>query len=89
MLKYNDVITKLSDEQKIRILSGVGKISGKDMKNLGIPCIKLGNMKNFDRGLYPHTSSISHAWNTRLWGEVARAKAEKMSKDGVNFFRLA
>ena len=36
MLKYNDLISKLTDEQKIRILTGVGDISGKDMKILGV-----------------------------------------------------
>lgn len=86
MLKYNDMIAELSDDQKIRILSGVGKISGKDMKNRGIPCIKVGNMKDFDRDLYPHTTSISHSWNTSLWSEVAAAKVNKMSKDGVDLF---
>lgn len=86
MLTYNDMIAELSDDQKIRILSGVGKISGKDMKNRGIPCINVGNMKDFDRDLYPHTTSVSHSWNTRLWSEVAAAKVNKMSKAGVDLF---
>ncbi len=85
MLKYNDVIVKLSDEQKIRILSGVGNISGKDMKNLGIPSVRRGNMKDYDRNLYPHSTSISHAWNTTLWREVSLQKTQKMAQDGVNF----
>ena len=85
MLKYNDVIVKLNDEQKIRILSGAGNISGKDMKNLGIPCIRTGNMKDCDRDLYPHSTSISHAWNTTLWREVSLQKTQKMAQDGVDF----
>ena len=85
MLKYNDVIVKLNDEQKIRILSGAGNISGKDMKNLGIPCIRTGNMKDCDRDLYPHSTSISHAWNTTLWREVSLQKTQKMAQGGVDF----
>ena len=66
MLKYNDLISKLTDEQKIRILTGVGDISGKDMKILGIPTVRTENMKDCQRDLYPHTTSISHAWDEGL-----------------------
>ena len=63
MLKYNDLISKLTDEQKIRILTGVGDIAGKDMKILGVPPVKAENMKDCARDLFPHTTSISHAWD--------------------------
>ena len=55
MLKYSDRITKLTDGQKIRILAELGELSGKDMKNLGIPSMKAGNMKDYGRSRYPHT----------------------------------
>ena len=60
MLKYSDRITKLTDGQKIRILSSLGNISGKDMKNLGIPTIKVGNMKGYERQVYPHTTCLGN-----------------------------
>lgn len=85
MLKHSDRITKLTDAQKIRILSNVGNISGKDMKNLGIPSIAVGNMKDYGRNTYPHTTSISHAWNTELWTEVSSVKVKKMAERGVRF----
>lgn len=85
MLKYNDLISKLTDEQKIRILTGVGDISGKDMKILGIPTVRTENMKDCQRDLYPHTTSISHAWDEGLWGSVASAKIAKMTSGGANF----
>ncbi len=85
MLKYNDIITKLTDEQKIRILTGVGSISGKDMKILGIPEIRVGRIKDIDRDIFPHTTSLSHSWNTELWGNVASAKLSLMAEDGIGF----
>ena len=85
MLKYSELIAKLTDEQKIRILSGVSHISGKDMKNLGIPCVKSGNMKDYGRSVFPHTTSISHSWDTDLWSRIASAKAEKMAEKNVSF----
>ena len=84
MLKYNDLISKLTDEQKIRILTGVGDISGKDMKILGIPPVISGNMKDCQRDIFPHTTSISHAWDEGLWGSVASAKIAKMVGEGTN-----
>ena len=56
MLKYSDRINKLTDGQKIRILTSLGSISGKDMKNLGIPTVKTGNMKDYERSVYPALS---------------------------------
>ncbi len=85
MLKYSNKITKLTDSQKIRILSGVGSISGKDMKNLGIPTLAVGNMKNYGRSIYPHTTSICHSWNTGLWSDVAKAKVKMMANEGIGF----
>lgn len=85
MLKYSEMIARLTDEQKIRILSGVGNISGKDMKNLGIPFVKFANMKDYNRKIYPHTTSLSHSWNTSLWSRVASAKIKTMTEDNVKF----
>lgn len=84
MLKYNDIITKLTDEQKIRILTGFGNMS-KELKQLGIPQIKIANMKDYGKGLYPHPASLSHSWNTELWESVALDKALQMRDDGVSF----
>lgn len=86
MLKYNDIIIKLTDEQKIRILTGVGNISGNDMKLLGVPSLKVGNMKDYCTDQYPHAASLAHSWNKTLWENVANAKIVEMSKDDVNLF---
>lgn len=84
MLKYNDIISKLTSEQKIRILTGVGNISGKDMRILGIPTLSAARIKSCMRDVYPHSTSLSHAWNSELWERVAGAKLSAMTADGVN-----
>ena len=81
MLKYNDIITKLTDEQKIRILTGAGSISGKDMKILGIPEIKAIRLKDIDRDVFPHVTSLADSWNTDLWGSVAFSKLSSISDE--------
>ncbi|MBO7195904.1 MAG: glycoside hydrolase family 3 C-terminal domain-containing protein [Clostridia bacterium] len=86
MLKYNDIISKLSEAQKIRILSGVGNLSGKDMKILGIPSVRVGYMKDYAREKYPHAACLSHSWDPTLWQGVASAKLSEMLDDDVNLF---
>ncbi len=85
MLKYNDIISRLSDEQKVRILTGVGNLSGKDLKILGIPKIKIANIKDYGRELYPHANSLAHSWDDGLWQDVAKEKTAYMLDDGVDF----
>ena len=85
MLKYDDIISKLSDEQKVRILTGVGNLSGKDLVILGIPKIKVANIKDYGRGLYPHANAVAHAWDDELWQDISREKTAEMLDDGVNF----
>jgi beta-glucosidase len=85
MLKYNDLIAKLTDGQKIRILTGISDLSGKDLKILGIPRVNVGIMKNFLRDEFPRDSILSHSWDTALWEQVSREKMQKMRKEDVNF----
>lgn len=84
MLKNKDIIAQLTDSQKVRLLTGVGNLSGKDFKILGIEGIKAGNIKDYGRGIYPHSTSLSHSWNEELWHDVASAKAQMLVQDGVD-----
>ena len=85
MLKHNDIISKLTDSQKARILTCVADLEGKDFKILGIPKIKIGNMKDYDRAVFVHTTSLSNAFDVHLWEDVANEKLKTMAADGVNF----
>ena len=84
MLKYYDIISKLSDSQKIRIVSNVGNLSGKDLKILGIPKIKTGYMNDYGREMYPHAANLAHSWDRDLWREITHAKLADMAADEVD-----
>ena len=85
MLKYNDIISKMTDAQKIRLVCGVGSLEGKDFKVLGIPTLKAENIKDYLTNIYPHTAMLAHSWNRRLWDEVTEDRILAMAEDGVNF----
>ena len=85
MLKHNDVISALTLSQKIRMLTGAGSLTGKDMKILGIGQIKTADMKDFGRGIYPNVTALAHSWNENVWYGVAKEKTEIMKREGANF----
>lgn len=84
MLKNKDVIAELTDSQKVRLLTGVGCLSGKDFKILGIRGATACNMKDYGRDIFPHSTILSHSWNEKLWYRVAEAKADMLVKDGAD-----
>lgn len=85
MLKHQELISKLSDSQKVYMLTSAGKLTGKDMKILGIPEIKSGDMKDYCRNLIPNSTALSHAWDKELWCKVSEQKSHQMINDNVNF----
>lgn len=85
MLKYNDIISQLSDSQKIKLLTSVGKLSGNDFKVLGLGGVSVRSMKNYGREIFPRAAALSHSWNEALWNDVARAEAQMIADDGADF----
>ena len=85
MLKNKDIIAQLTDSQKVRLLTSIGNLSGKDFKILGIDGIKAGNMKDYGRDVFPHSTALAHSWDEELWHDVASAKAQMLIDDGVDF----
>lgn len=84
MHNYDDIISALTLPQKIRILTRAGDLSGKDIKNLGIRSIDVGDMKDYGRGVFPNATALINSWNEDIWGEVARAKTEMIAAEGKN-----
>ena len=84
MLKYNDIISQLSESQKIRLLTRVGKLTGNDFKILGLDGITVRNSKNYGRDIFPCAAAFSHAWNEELWHDVAKAEVQMAADDGAD-----
>ena len=45
-------------------------VEEKEVKILGIPEIKSGDMKDYCRNLIPNSTALSHAWDKELWCKV-------------------
>ncbi len=84
MLKHENIIRELTASQKARILTDIKYLSNKALKILGVPSIKIGNIKDYLRDVYPHATVLSHSWNRELWEKIAEDKLSDMARDGVN-----
>ncbi len=85
MHKHNDIISRLTDAQKIKMLTSAGDLTGKDLKIMGIPELRVGDMKDYGRELFPNVTALAHCWNEEIWYDVAAERSEMMLRDKVNF----
>lgn len=84
MLKNKNIISQLTDSQKVRLLTDVGGLSGKDFKILGLRGVTVGNMKDYGRDIFPRASILAHSWDEQLWYDVATAKTKMIMNDGAD-----
>ncbi len=71
MLKYFDIITKLSDVDKIRILCDINTLSDKKFRALGIPEVRIGDVGALCEDTYPSPRALSNTWDLSLVSSVA------------------
>ena len=85
MLIYGDIISKLSDEMKIRLLTDINSFSADERENLGIPQFEPRYLRHMMRGHYPSPGALAHAWDTELISSVARdTVVREVSRDSAN-----
>ena len=71
MLKYKTIIDKLTERQKIRLLTDISCLEKTEYRTLGIPYFKLGYLKEAEKNGYPTCYHLSNTWNVGLVSEVA------------------
>ena len=84
MLKHNFIIERLSEAQKIKILTDVRCLASDEYTKLGIPFFKLSSIEGYAHDIYPSPTAMANSWNTRAIAEVSADIAARMSNDGVN-----
>ena len=84
MLKHKIIIDRLSEAQKIKILTDVRCLADEEYTKLGIPAFKLSTLEEYKRYLYPTPKSMANSWNPKVISELASDMAAAMSADGIN-----
>lgn len=83
MLKYSELINKLTESQKINVLTDISVLFSDDMPYLALPRFKTGEFDKYARDMYPSIASLANSWDGKLVGEVATAVTENMSNNGI------
>lgn len=83
MLKHYNIISQLSDGDKIRLLSDMNSLSDKQYRVLGIPPVRIGAAKDFCSDRYPSPQALANTWDTQLVGRVADGVFKKMGEQDV------
>lgn len=88
MLKYFDIIKKLSDVDKIRILCDINALSDKNYRALGIPEVRTGDVKKLCADVYPSPKALSNTWDLSLVSSVADDVFKVASSQEMGFVKI-
>jgi beta-glucosidase len=83
MLKYKELVGRLTEVQKMLILSDISSLSRKEFGRFGLAALKVGYVEDYIRYIYPSSSILANSWSTELINSVARDTVSAMYKDGV------
>lgn len=84
MLNHKFIIDKLSEAQKISILSDVRKLSSEEYTKLGIPPFNISAVEEYCKDLYPSPASLSNSWNPGLIADLAFDMGVRMTGENIN-----
>lgn len=84
MLKYGYIIERLTDDQKIRLLSDIANLSRDEFCELGVPRVSIGEITGFDSDVYPSPESLAASFDGDLISRVAKEIYSDMRNEGVN-----
>ena len=84
MLKYEDIIKRMSDSEKIQILCDIRSLSDKNYRSKGIPEIRTASVTALGEGEFPSPEALSNSWDLSLVREVADALTEKAASKNTD-----
>ena len=84
MLKHQIIVDRLSELQKIQILTDVRVLADPEYRQLGIPEFKFSHLKGYRRDFYPSLAAMANSWNLKLISAYAEETAVNMSAENIN-----
>ncbi len=87
MLKYLEIIEKLSVKQKIALLTDIGCLSDPEYNLLGIPYTSIATLDDMIKGLGEDATAftLSRSWNTSAVESLTEELTERALEEGKNF----
>ena len=88
MLKYDEIIKKMSDSEKIHILCDIRNLSDKSYRIKGIPEIRTDSFESLGAGEFPSPDALANSWDIPLVRKVADVLAEKAVKKNTDLITV-
>ena len=88
MLKHQVIVDKLSELQKIQILTDVRVLANPEYRELGVPEFKISHLNGYRHDAYPSPASMANSWNLKLVSACAEEIAANMSSDDINIVTM-
>lgn len=88
MLKYDEIIKKMSDSEKIHILCDIRNLSDKSYRIKGIPELRTDSFEALGAGEFPPPDALANSWDIPLIRKVADVLAEKAVKKNTDLITV-
>lgn len=83
MLKYENVISRLSESAKVDILTNILGLTERELITMGVPAVKAGALANITENIFPSPAMLANSWNCELVGRVGEVSAAYMASKGI------
>lgn len=88
MLKYDEIIKRMTDSEKIHILCDIRHLSDKSYSVKGIPEIRRDSFEALGEGEFPAPDALANSWDMPLIRRVADALAEKAVRKNTDLITV-
>ena len=88
MLDHTHVMSQLSEDQKIRILTDIHSLAEPELAALGVPSVACGIAHAGCGGEYPSSAQLACSWDKTLLADVSESLCSDLSRRGVNHVLL-
>ena len=88
MLKHVDIISQLSDSDKINILCNVSNLSDRKYRILGVPRITISSLEEMCKQKYPSPVALANTWDTDLISRISNSVFRDAAENDVNMLTL-
>ena len=88
MFDPTHIISRLTEVQKIRLLTDIHSLAESELHALGVPRVLCGRLQDADGGAFPAPAVLARSWNRALLADVAEAQSRALARTGQNHLFL-
>ena len=74
MIKHSDIISRLTEAQKLRLVTDFAALGDDELNALGVPRVVTSDLDGINQkfdGRYPSFFGLANSWNKDLYGKIA------------------